>query len=240
MPFSKKTLVVAAAALVAAVSADAGKPVLDDVDMPDLDNVDALLSNPFYRVAIFDGDSSSNNASSASAVPNGIAYFTKSGGVGFSLNGLQDLDTVSGVSGCATGGLLYHIHDNWDNIPGTSATGGTACGKPNTANHYDPTIACGSASNNPACTGNGGCVDGSTAFGTQGYSCSPETFAENQFTCEVGDLSNKFGKAQVNGGGSSDFNWEPARPLQYFDALKGKSVVFHCNSGARAFCALIQ
>jgi len=219
------------AAGVASVTAGTDVAVVDGIDF---NNTKALLANPFVRVAVF-GDSDDTSS------PSGVTYFTRDGQVGYALYNLNNIDVISGVEGCAEGGLLYHIHDAWDNIEGTSATGGTACGKPNTQNHYDPGVACGAASNNPGCTTNGGCVGGSTAAGDQGYDCSPETFAVDPFVCEVGDLSNKFGKVQViKNYFAAGHNFEPARPLQYFDALEGKSVVFHCNSGQRAFCAVIQ
>ena len=207
------------------------KITASDLSTLPFDKADELVGCSGVRYAAFRGDANS---------PLGFTYFTPSGALGFSIGNLKNLDEISGVDGCAEGGLLYHIHDAWDNINGTSTTGGTNCGKANTQNHYDPGAACGKASNNQYCVNNGGCVPGSSAAGDQGYDCNPETFQENNYVCEVGDLSSKFGKAEVKYGRTSGFYSEPTTPSTYYDVLKGKSVVFHCNSGARAFCALIQ
>lgn len=195
---------------------------------------ESLGGNREFRVARFGSCSDSES-------PRGYAYFTRSGSVGFRVKNLGDLDAISGVEGCADGGMLYHIHDAWDNIEGTYATGGATCGFINTQNHFDPAIACGPASNNAFCAKDGtGCVTGSSAGGGTTYDCSPANNEANQWVCEVGDLSGKFGKPLIDDGRLWGRNSELASPSQYFQFLEGKSVVFHCNSGARAFCALIQ
>jgi hypothetical protein len=218
-----------------AVSTQAADNVTDfDESKLDFTNVDELLGCPFVKVAVF-------GTTGAADEPKGFTYFTPSGRLGYSIGNLGQLDAISGVTDCAAGGLKYHIHDAWDNIEGDSATGGTTCGRANTQNHYDPGLACGGASNAVQCQSNGGCVSGSSAIGDTGYNCNSDTYSENNFACEVGDLSGKFGTAAVRTGNFIHDNLhEPYSPSNYFDALNGKSIVFHCGSGQRAFCAKLQ
>ena len=139
-----------------------------------------------------------------------------------------------------TDGLTYHIHSYWNNFGSeTSAAGGSNCGVSNTGNHYDPSLACSAASQNlTAC-------DRLSRFGNI-YDCQ---FSTKPWTCEVGDLSGKFGKLTSSDNKiftSSNFlidNYPPYPQDYLVDDLPfwtmWASVVFHC-SGSRLLCAKFE
>jgi len=92
-------------------------------------------------------------------------------------------------------GLVYHVHSFWNNATTTSSAN-SFCGPTYTGGHYDPSLACSSASEDAKglCTALGRTAD-------QGYEypCNSEDFADgNMAKCEIGDLSGKFGG--LNGG----------------------------------------
>jgi len=100
--------------------------------------------------------------------------------------------------------------------------------------HYDPTLACGGASDNALCSSKGGCVTDGT------YTCDAAAFAANPWACEVGDMSGKYGKLQLNSVGAGQLSsrtFSDYLPLP--EVLDGMSIVFHCGS-ARAFCAKLE
>ena len=132
---------------------------------------------------------------------------------------------------CFEGGLSWHIHEKWTH---NSTDDSLDCGSDYTGGHWDPWLACGSATGNTYCESKGGCVRGSSVLGSDSsYDCS--TFETNPYVCEVGDWSGKYGQAMVNGSvieisGSSAFEVSGSDVIGY-------SIVFHCNDGTRAFCA---
>ena len=97
---------------------------------------------------------------------------------------------------------------------------------------------------NTACgpaTGNRYCL---TANNDYEYACIPanSTFYkpdldQDPFSVEVGDWSGKYGSIVLD----SDNKYGPMTFSSFYevepDELEGLSVVFHCNNGARAFCA---
>lgn len=102
-------------------------------------------------------------------------------------------DAASG--GCtfanvATQGLKYHFHTAWDN---STAYSSNVCGTATTGtqNHYDPYLACSSASQaiSTLCED----VNRTASFGYV-YGCNPSDYSTGSYTlCEVGDISGKFG-----------------------------------------------
>ena len=136
---------------------------------------------------------------------------------------------------CLQDGIKFHIHERWDYNDSNDRIGSDNCGRTVTGNHWDPWVACGSATDNDACLSDGGCVPGSTVLGDQGYDCSTSTFADNPYACEVGDWNGKYGLAFVE---DNIVSFIASSPYEVSASdLKGLSVVFHCNAGARAFCA---
>ena len=155
----------------------------------------------------------------------------------------QPADQVAGDSDvsfadCTNGGLAYHIHQAW--TYGASDTddkfGGIECGGTYTSGHWDPWNACGGAS------GNEYCGDG-TINATEGvFECidtslyTPANFDANPFAAEVGDWSGKYAKIELDSENKlirTDISPYEVLP----EEMEGFAVVFHCNSGARAFCA---
>lgn len=94
-----------------------------------------------------------------------------------------------------------------------------------TGGHYDPTLACGPASGNPHCK------DAGCSFS---YSCN---FAADPYSCEVGDLSGKYGTLPVS---NQKVSWSsPVSQWNFLDslgALNGKSIVFHCQGACLLGC----
>ena len=112
-----------------------------------------------------------------------------------------------------------------------------------TGGHYDPGLACGCKTGNPLCKTLA--VPGSSAsqygVNTTGdcetYQCNPEVYQENPAVCELGDLSGKYGKLDVDEKAGT-VNETVLRVANIPSSLiKGMSIVVHCNDGTRAFCA---
>ena len=174
-----------------------------------------------------------NNITGTVLVINGLVY------VDVNISGLaaNNYSAIGGPS-CFEDGFSYHIHEKWDYNDSSDKIGGTACGSTYTGGHWDPWLACGPATGNTYCASQGGCVNGSSVLGNQGYNCSSDAFAKNPYACEVGDWSGKYGKATVItaydivfGAGYSTYEVNGGDLLNF-------SVVFHCSSdGSRAFCA---
>lgn len=135
---------------------------------------------------------------------------------------------------CTDGGLSYHIHELWNY--NDTITESMACGADVTGGHWDPWNACGGASGNPYC------YSGDTPGANQ---CIPKSaysvdFPAMPFSAEVGDWSSKYGKLELD---NSTMKIERV-DSSYWEVLPeemdGFSIVFHCNGGARAFCALFE
>merc|ERR1719464_102482 len=109
------------------------------------------------------------------------------------------------------------------------------CGADVTGGHWDPWNACGGASGNPYC---GDDQNNSKCIPKGGDSYAPD-FPAMPFSVEVGDWSSKYGKLEMDDSymidrvDSSFYEVTPAD-------MEGFSVVFHCNDGSRAFCALFE
>lgn len=81
----------------------------------------------------------------------------------------------------------WHLHALWKNRMDSAFM--DSCGPLYTGGHYDPTFACGKASqyaNSKMCKER-----------TKLYRCTPETYHEHGISCEMGDFSGKFGPLQV-------------------------------------------
>lgn len=87
--------------------------------------------------------------------------------------------------------FAWHIHSKWNN----NASSGFLddCSAAQTGGHYDPTFACGPASqyaNDQMCT--------LQQSDMHSYQCSADTFPDRAINCEMGDFSGKFGKLQMD------------------------------------------
>ena len=172
---------------------------------------------------------------------------------------------------CATRkGIKYHIHSYWTNSSVFSSSGSTYCGASFTGGHYDPYLGCSStsqyASSPPLC----GRAYRNSTYGYT-YNCSSASFGSKsgsvtgyEPSCEVGDLSGKFGMANTTvpggvanlytlPGGASALLVDPLPPSvsDYLRAVPSTkygsyytasfaSIVWHCNdppSNTRLFCA---
>jgi len=124
---------------------------------------------------------------------------------------------------------------------GVLAISAPGCGSDVTGGHYDPTFACGPASQNNA---NGICSilratnqapAGNGLVKGEEYTCQES----EQWACEIGDQSGKMGKLNPNAESRKilEDNW-----MEGITNLKGRSMVLHCCSaagscGARLACA---
>eukprot|EP01041_Mallomonas_annulata_P008435 gene8435-17394_t len=188
---------------------------------------------------------------SVSAVPsNYCSYFSNntaagaSGWFSLSLNNgsakydffldLTDFHTECDLSE----GLQYHIHSYWTNSS-VSSSANDFCGKSFTGGHYDPNLACGKSSEDS----NNLCAN-INRTSSQGYSyaCNPWDFVDGDYgTCEVGDLSGKFGRIYPESYDSKIFTSNITQSdylppyRNSFESTMGvlkpwSSIVFHCNS----------
>jgi hypothetical protein len=149
--------------------------------------------------------------------------------------------------------LKWHIHTYWTDTSKTSASL-TGCGASNTGGHYDPTLACGTASQYQSypTTNTTYCKAlGRTADDGYVYPCgTPSNYFDGEFSnCEVGDLSGKFGFiVPENGIGIAANEYvvvDPVPPYKdnYFNmgkealSMPWASIVFHKQNGDRFFCA---
>ena len=174
---------------------------------------------------------------------NGIEGFVLSGegyvwmSINMSTLAKQNYSGLPGGASCFDGGLKYHIHEEWNYGNDTEdKMGATECGAAYTGGHWDPWLACGSASGDEYCTSQGGCVNSSSIINTKNkYECNTTNFRKEPYTCEVGDWSGKYGLLHIvnDSGTITDLS-----PFEVDGSdLDGYSVVFHCNDGTRAFCA---
>ena len=129
---------------------------------------------------------------------------------------IKDFDTTTCISGTATGELNWHIH--------AAETGpGLGCQSGQTKGHYDPTYACGPATQWDSTL----CTTINQSRGGNGYTYSTECTSDTQEGCEIGDLSGKMGKVQTNLSSwkiqKFEDNW-----LGGIEKIDGLSIVFHC------------
>ena len=140
-------------------------------------------------------------------------------------------------------GLTYHIHSYWKN--GTSASAALeGCAAGVTGGHYDPFLACSTSSQSVA----GNCtLLGRTVSAGYSYSCK---YSSGHYeTCELGDLSGKFGYATPVSASDLTFSgseYDVAAPIaaNYYNGTSRisqypwNSIVFHCpQTNTRLFCA---
>ena len=140
---------------------------------------------------------------------------------------------------CPGGQLNWHIHETpgtgiRDVSAGATNTGNAVgCGKDDTGGHYDPTFACGAASQNRA---NGLCDAIDDTLGDS-YDCS----TDEQYNCEIGDQSGKLGKIDAQNCNKQKFidNW-----INDIASIEGRSLVLHCcdstTCGPRLACANLE
>lgn len=135
---------------------------------------------------------------------------------------------------CPGGQLNWHIHEE----PGTGIRDGDSgnadgCAKAVTGGHFDPTFACGGASQNQD---NGICDAIDAELGDSYSDCSTDA----QYNCEVGDQSNKLGKVDAQQTSTQKFDdyW-----ITDLNSIKGRSLVFHCctdDCKPRMACANLE
>jgi len=144
----------------------------------------------------------------------------------------------SNSADCTTNGFKYHIHEFY-NYNSTYDRFYSECGGSYTGGHWDPWLACGSATGNDYClsSNDGSCVTGSSVLGGTSYDCDTDSFNSNPYACEVGDWSGKYGAVMLDG---NMLTLSVSSPYEVSaEDLVGLSVVFHCSNsaGTRAFCA---
>ena len=164
-----------------------------------------------------------------------------------------DMSGSSVLDGCDLNkGIAYHIHQKWKGTgspQSTSAAGseGNICNDAD--GHYDPNFACGPKSQ---WYGSGYCRDLSRTSGYN-YNCATEFKKGDYASCEVGDLSGKFGVAPVNSDDKSiaaNLLYDPLPPYAYNHDFQfainapgntWESLVLHCDKqgalGYRILCA---
>ena len=152
-----------------------------------------------------------------------------------------DLNDFTSFDQCdLTAGLGYHIHSTWTggDVAGVSSAVAGACGGQSTKGHYDPFLACGKATSS---------VDECALLGRTAatYACD---YSTNKASCEVGDLSGKYGKIMPKSSTDLKFKFKGEDALGPLDenyavvesglTKTWESVVFHCAAGgSRQFCA---
>ena len=139
-----------------------------------------------------------------------------------------------------TQGVNYHIHKDWQSTDGASTT---QCGPSFTGGHYDPNFACGPASAYASS------MCSTMGRSTSDYNCLATGFGSGNFSsCELGDLSGKFGYAMPNNDlviATSTLH-DPTGPYvaNYDDNTDDAwySIVWHCkgSNDARFLCAKLS
>jgi len=159
-----------------------------------------------------------------------------------------DLSQFTSFGSCpiASVGLKYHIHATWNNGSDSSSFGSSGCRSAITGGHYDPYIACATASQYYTTD----CVDlGRVPASGYTYTCTPSLYNNGNYSsCEVGDLSGKFGVVNDT---DTSVVYESGTLTDYFPPLVNNfknditnanmwsSIVFHCGNAAapRLLCA---
>eukprot|EP00759_Apiculatamorpha_spiralis_P011814 PhF_6_TR19020/c3_g1_i2/m.27896 len=158
----------------------------------------------------------------ADALPNNFAH-------------TLDLDFTNYQGTCDISlGVSYHLHALWAN---DTANSSSSCGASATGGHYDPTLACAAPSQyiDTLCSS----ISRTVASGYT-YRCNASGYSGGAYgSCEVGDLSGKFGLAMPVSSGSRRLTAMVAsdvRPptVQDYGGVTGwSSLVVHCNDAAK-------
>eukprot|EP00563_Minutocellus_polymorphus_P002030 CAMPEP_0181039572 /NCGR_PEP_ID=MMETSP1070-20121207/10556_1 /TAXON_ID=265543 /ORGANISM="Minutocellus polymorphus, Strain NH13" /LENGTH=180 /DNA_ID=CAMNT_0023117463 /DNA_START=231 /DNA_END=773 /DNA_ORIENTATION=- len=154
------------------------------------------------------------------------------------LNKLPYFDGASNIPD-----LGYHLYNRWDQSTNSTFEDTKAgCAPVHLGGHYDPYVACGPDSAQP----DDRCI--AVHGGDYSYACSYEDSCFS--TCEVGDLSGKYGPLVVDDYGSAHSVVEhdpfPALTCHYDatgeenDPFKFASVVFHAPNGDRVLCGKLE
>ena len=86
-------------------------------------------------------------------------------------------------------GFSYHIHESWNHNDTYAHVGETDCGSDYTGNHWDPWLSSGTQ------------VD----CGSTDYNCNSTLFENDEYSCEIGDLSGKYGNTVLNFAGEGRY-----------------------------------
>ena len=168
---------------------------------------------------------------------------------------ISEADLGPGTTPASAYNRVVVVHNNAGKKVGCGVLSLNApgCGKGVTGGHYDPTFACGGASQNNA---NGICAilratdqaPAGNGLVKGAYACTNA----DQSQCEIGDQSGKMGKIiGVDTGGGARRRRRRATTQKFNDRwmepitnLDGKSLVLHCCStagcGARLACANLE
>merc|ERR1712166_1709623 len=168
---------------------------------------------------------------------------------------ISEADLEPGTTPASAYNRVVVVHNNAGKKVGCGVLSLNApgCGKGVTGGHYDPTFACGGASQNNA---NGICAilratdqaPAGNGLVKGAYACTNA----DQSQCEIGDQSGKMGKIiGVDTGGGARRRRRRATTQKFNDRwmepitnLDGKSLVLHCCStagcGARLACANLE
>eukprot|EP00123_Amoebidium_parasiticum_P015274 comp22868_c0_seq1/m.36096 comp22868_c0_seq1/g.36096 ORF comp22868_c0_seq1/g.36096 comp22868_c0_seq1/m.36096 type:complete len:2150 (-) comp22868_c0_seq1:580-7029(-) len=140
------------------------------------------------------------------------------------------------------------IYDSWNMDGGYGYAFNESCDHALLGYRLDPGAACSPESNNRVCDTWGqdpasnmtpGCMPGSSAAKAKGYTCDSRAYAINPYTCEVGDITGRYGPLSLSKSTGD------AAPYIYQDPLvpsvtqvKGRSILISCGKTKRmAFCA---
>lgn len=147
--------------------------------------------------------------------------------------------------------MNYNIHSYWAHTNVTSATGLMLCGESYTGGHFDPNLAC--SPNSQSISTSPGCPS-LNRIAADGYSyyCNTSTYTSQDYaSCEVGDLSGKFGLAYFGEGGTSTVSsletitdFYPPYAVNFEHGVENsqfmwESIVFKCGDSGNEplFCA---
>lgn len=169
-----------------------------------------------------------------------------------------DLSKFKDSCDIKTYGMYYHIHSYWNNHTSLSSSGSTYCGANYTGFHYDPTLACSKNSENNGLLGSNtnlcNILKRTSNFGYT-YACNTSNYQAGYYsTCELGDLSGKFGKIYEHKKNSRKFSQKdllidniPVYSSSYLkDILPTShlwtSIVFHCGdvNATRILCSKFE
>ncbi len=153
---------------------------------------------------------------------------------------------VTGVLASGVTEHNYHLHVGWD-----AETEG--CGPDYTGGHYDPTRACGGASDAPCAGGKGFAYDMDDSTVPDSARCGTADYLQGN--CEVGDLSGRSGKVPVGGATVTSYYFplfakdfqednelEKVGSARIREPAEWSSLVMHCDNTilgckARVGCA---